>query len=99
LNNRFDITHSYNELIGRFFINKNFEEYFITEAVQSIRFKLDEKGALLKSESRIGGAPISPRPKFLIFDKPFLLVMKEKKGTYPYFAVWIDNAELMVSEK
>jgi hypothetical protein len=95
----FDITHSYNELIGKFFKNKKFEEYYITEALQNIRFKLDEKGALLESESRIGGQIISPRPKYLIFDKPFLLIMKEKNGTYPYFAVWIDNAELMVSEK
>jgi hypothetical protein len=95
----FDITHSYNELIRKFFRNRDFEEYFITEALQNIRFKLDEKGALLKSEARIRGAPISPRPKFLIFDKPFLLIMKEKNGTYPYFAVWVNNAELMVSEK
>jgi len=95
----FDITHSYNELIGKFFINRDFEDYFITEALQNIRFKLDEKGALLKSEARIRGKPISPRPKLLIFDKPFLLYMKEKNGIHPYFAVWVDNAELMVSEK
>jgi len=95
----FDITHSYNELIGKFFRNRDFEEYFITEALQNIRFRLDEKGALLKSEARIRGKPISPRPKFLIFDKPFLLLMKEKNGTHPYFAAWVDNAELMVTEK
>lgn len=95
----FDITHSYNELVGKFFKNTDFEEYFIAEALQNIRFRLDEKGALLKSEARIRGKPISPRPKFLIFDKPFLLYMKEKNGVYPYLALWVDNAELMVSEK
>jgi len=95
----FDITHSYNKLIGKFFINRDFEDYFITEAFQNIRFKLDEKGVLLKSEARIRGKIISARPKFLIFDKPFLLYMKEKNGIYPYFAVWVDNAELIVSEK
>ena len=95
----FDITHSYDELIGKFFMARDFEDYFINEALQNIRFRLDEKGALLKSEARIRGKPISPRPKFLIFDKPFLLYMKEKNGVYPYFAVWIDNAELMVPER
>lgn len=35
-------------------------------------------------------------PKKLIFDRPFLLYLKEKDGKYPYFALWVDNPELLV---
>jgi len=36
--------------------------------------------------------------KHLIFDKPFLFCLKEKNGKYPYFAMWVDNAELMLKK-
>ncbi len=35
------------------------------------------------------------RSRRLVFDKPFLLYMKEKGAKNPYFAIWIENAELM----
>jgi hypothetical protein len=31
-----------------------------------------------------------------VFDKPFLLCLKEKEAKYPYLAIWVDNSELLV---
>jgi hypothetical protein len=95
----FDLKHLYSELRGRSFKNKGFEKYGIDYAIQTIRFKLDEKGTILKSEARISVPCESPmKPRRLIFDRPFLLYLKEKGAKYPYFAMWVGNAELLVKE-
>jgi len=97
----FDIQHSYSELLGKSLKNKGFTDYFIAEAIQSIRFKLDEKGAVLKSEARVKlTQPVSRsgRPRHFVFDTPFLIYLKEKGAKYPYFAMWVGNAELLVKE-
>ena len=31
-----------------------------------------------------------------IFDQPFLLMIRYKDSEQPYFAMWVDNAEIMV---
>jgi hypothetical protein len=95
----FDIFKKYSELINRDFLNKNFEGYFISDAFQGIKFKLDEKGVVLESYAAIIGVKSMSGPletKKLIFDKPFLFCLKEKNGKYPYFVMWVDNAELML---
>ena len=89
----FDITRSYDELLKIYYLWK--------KAEQKIRFRLDERGAVLKSEARIVVQPEESgrvEPKHLIFDRPFLIYLKEKGARYPYFALWVDNAELMVRE-
>lgn len=60
-------------------------------AVQQIRFKLDETGAVLKSEAytKKNGRP------GLIFDKPFLVMIQRTDARVPYFALWVANAELL----
>lgn len=95
----FDITHSYDEFLGKFFENKGFEKFFITAALQTIRFKLDEKGALLKSSAVLSrGMGVEPvhQPREYVFDGPFLIYLKEKRGKYPYFALWVENPELLL---
>ncbi len=94
----FNIEHYFEQLCGRSFTNKGFEKYGIDYAVQTVRFKLDEKGAVVKSEARIV-TPCEQGPgelKTLIFDRPFLIYLKEKTGKYPYFALWVDNPELLI---
>jgi hypothetical protein len=95
-----DIEHYFTQLGCRSFTNKGFEKYGIGYAVQSIRFKLDEKGAIVKSEARIVSPGIARReePKRLIFDRPFLIYLKEKSAKYPYFALWVDNPELLMKQ-
>ena len=67
----------------------------IIQAEQLIRFKLDEKGAMLRSEAGFGIFGSLPK---LIFNRPFLLMLKRRDAKMPYFAAWIDNAELLVPE-
>jgi hypothetical protein len=32
----------------------------------------------------------------MIFDRPFLILMKQAKSDQPYFALWVGNASLLV---
>ncbi len=99
----FDILHFFKDLMGRQFLNSGFEKYSISQAVQSVRFRLNEKGALLRSEAAIIAptmVPVDPpRIRNFVFNKPFLVILKEKGAKYPYFALWVDNAELLLKEK
>lgn len=97
----YDLTRTYPELVGRPLTVKNpsFNGFPIEAAVQSIRFKLDERGALLKSEACVvlGCKEAAKKePPDLIFDKPFLVLLKCATSAQPYFAMWVDNAEILV---
>jgi hypothetical protein len=67
-------------------------------ARQEIRFRLDERGATLISLAEIevlalDGDPVD-KPRQFIFDRPFLLAMREGENE-PYFLAWIATAEVM----
>lgn len=63
-------------------------------AQQDILFRLDRNGAELEAEAKEVHHYKSIPPKML-FNQPFLVYMK-KRGTHtPYFAMWVDNAELL----
>ena len=64
----------------------------IALAAQTVRFRLDERGAVLKSEAIVWGG-IGEQ---LIFDKPFLILLERRDARNPYFALWVGNAELLV---
>jgi hypothetical protein len=89
----FDLTRRYTELIGRN-IGGPASDFPIIEAIQGIRFKLDEKGAVLVSEADVqaGGGP----PHHMVFDAPFLIMLQREGAKAPYFALWVANAELLV---
>jgi hypothetical protein len=48
----------------------------------------------LESESIMAGG-IAPRN--IIFNKPFLIMLKRHEAKSPYFALWVANAEILVS--
>lgn len=94
----FDILKEYKALCGKPVISKNSVLHGspIGIALQSIRFKLDRNGAILKSEGLMAkGGSAGPPPEY-IFDKPFLLLLERERAENPYFALWVDNAELLV---
>lgn len=74
--------------------NKKYNGKKLALIQQLIRFKLDESGATLKSEATSFFC-IDLQPD-LIFDKPFLIMLKYKGSRNPYFAVWVDNPEILV---
>ncbi|MCP4263851.1 MAG: hypothetical protein GY774_41045 [Planctomycetes bacterium] len=94
----FKILREYSELCNRPIkaSNKTINGLPIGYAAQLIRFRLDETGAILLSEVII---PIPASGGKLIFDKPFLILLKRHEAKNPYFALWIGNAELLVTTK
>jgi hypothetical protein len=74
--------------------NKGFNLPFL-QALQQIRFRLDEKGAVLKSEA------VSPPSagRSYCCNRPFLIMLTYRDSKVPYFAMWIDNAELLLKSR
>lgn len=97
----FNIQTNYKSIVGnKFRASKN--EYSIRTACQRTAFDFNEKGAEIESEAEAYVTTAlekeeidKPRPKIMKFDKPFLLILKRKDSTKPYFAIWITNPELM----
>ncbi len=103
---KFNIEHNYDNLVNSNFIC-NQTEYAIGTMYQRNAFLLDENGAKIESDVTISvsdsvGEPAEKperrQPKHMVFDKPFLLILKKNDNKNPYFAIWVDNAELMEKE-
>jgi serine protease inhibitor len=99
----FNIETNYDSLEGKKFSSQN-ENYNIERAFQRTAFKLDESGAIIESEAEIEVTVEEieeiekPKPKKLIFDKPFLILLKRTDEKNPYFGLWTTNTELMIKE-
>jgi len=88
----FDIEHNFTEIV------KYLRAFVVggAKAYQRIRFKLDEKGAVLKSEAIIIFLEeLVMAPRRFIVSKPFLIYLKQKNSPYPYFAMWMENEEIL----
>ena len=92
----FKILKEYQELTGKALKvkNKQYSGRNLKIVQQLIRFKLNERGAVLKSEAGIAFCD-SEKPN-LVFDKPFLIMLKYEEAKNPYFAIWVDNPEILV---
>lgn len=94
-------TITYNELTGRQIENTN---YVISQALQTIQFKLDNKGGSLKSEAIItvmktSLMPEVEEPRHFLFDKPFVLFLIEDGKDKPYYAMNVENTDFLVTVK
>jgi len=86
---------SFSELEGRTVIGSG---RFVRSAMQTIDFRMDEKGVKLRSEATIAlgcAVHIKVEPRLMILDPPFAIVMKRKDVLQPYFVAWIANADLL----
>lgn len=99
----FNIITNFTTLEGNFF--KGFEnQYRIQSVTQRNAFILDESGAEIESEVEFAvdasEEPINekPKPKIMVFDKPFLILLKRTDSKNPYFGLWNVNSELMIKE-
>lgn len=97
-----DHTKNYNELSNKFLNNKGFEEYFIKEMYENIKFDMDEEGARVENEAVIMGftnsinmQEIKKRPKYFILNKPYWIIMKRADSNNPYFILGVNNTEVM----
>ncbi len=92
----FKILREFQELTGKPLMvkNKQYNGRQLVSAQQLIRFKLNERGAIVKSEAEIVFCA-DEKPN-LIFNKPFLIMLQYEGTKSPYFAIWVDNAEILV---
>ncbi|MGD0091438.1 MAG: hypothetical protein ABSE73_16085 [Planctomycetota bacterium] len=97
-----DLNRNYEEVMHRHVLNLkdkvNTKEKgdSIVAAYQTVRFRLDDRGVELKSEAGIGWAAADePEPRWLVFDRPFLLYLERVGAKAPYFALWVENPELL----
>lgn len=92
------VNRSFDELKDKYLANPGFTSWFIKDVRQIIKFRMDERGAVLESESdtnlMLNGHTIPP-PRSFIFDRPFLLMLMEPGASSAYFSMWVENAELM----
>jgi hypothetical protein len=86
------IDHRFNELIGRGVANVGMP---IVEALQTIELRLDRSGTRLESEATFA---IAALPRHFEFNRPFLIYLQKRDAEHPFFAMWVDNAELLVAE-
>jgi hypothetical protein len=86
------ISHHFSDIEGKAFLNPPLKGQHLDVARQDILFRLDRSGAELKSESKMLCSPV---PTHFVMDRPFLIFMRNRGDTEPYFAMWVDNAELL----
>ncbi len=87
------IEHNFTEIEGRILGNAEYTGYWIEQAFQMIQFDLNRTGVQLKSEAKISTAPAELIS--FTFNRPFLIYMKKRGATHPYFVMWVANAELL----
>jgi hypothetical protein len=88
----FQVLHSFKDLEGRRFSDAAGKPHLIVNAQQNIQFNLNRKGASFGSEARMD---VDAAPRVFKFDKPFLVLMRTRGHKQPYFAMWVDNSELL----
>jgi hypothetical protein len=96
----FDLEHHYDELTRKIVcVDAKPTSYFVADAVQFIKFILNEEGAKLRSEAAMTlykCASFSPPTiRHFVFNRPFLLYLTQGKDAPPYFVAWISNSEVM----
>ncbi len=74
----------------------------LAQAKQYIKFQLDESGAKLESQAGaqfVGLDDDGPpdRPRQFVFDRPFLLVLRQANAQAPYFVLWVANTEVLIA--
>jgi hypothetical protein len=90
----FKVSHHFTELEGpdKRLLNAGFRELWLDSAIQAIDFRLDRSGVELEAKSHAVFSAIQPA---FVLDHPFLIVVKKRGAEHPFFAMWVDNAELL----
>lgn len=86
---------SYNELYGKEIKNSN--GLYIYDVIQNVNFSLNEKGCNLSSKASMVSEYMGEGndTKFCYFNDTFILFMKEKDSNRPYFALKVDNTDIL----
>jgi prepilin-type processing-associated H-X9-DG protein len=108
----FNLRREFVELLGATLDlpGSDWDQFWIESAWQNIRLRLDEHGADFVSEAEVAPVgslddpaeierPPPPKPRRFVFDRPFLIVLREGQTNEPYFIGWIGNTDLMEAEE
>lgn len=97
---KFHLEHVFEDIVGSHFYTEKNIPFRVTKFYQKNAFILDENGAIVESlaieeviELFVEEEPQAP--KNLLFDKPFIILLKRENSKFPYFAIYIGNNELM----
>lgn len=88
----------YNELTGKQIQGKNM---YISDAIQTLEFKMNNEGVKLKSEAAIATMRCSlepadeQKPRNFYFDDTFVLFLQENNKKQPYFALRVYDLALI----
>ena len=87
---------NYDELCGRWIKGTN---WYIRQAIQTIDFELNNYGGSVKSEALIEALKnaIFEKGREFIYNDDFILYLKEEDKDKPYFALKIDDTDILVS--
>ena len=87
---------NYDELCGRYIKNT---DWYIAQALQTIDFELNNYGGSVKSEVLIEAfkSALLEKGREFIFNNDFILFLKEEDKTKPYFALKVDNTDILVN--
>ncbi len=97
----FELTRGFSEVVNRTVNNGPFAGRVIDGLEQMVDFKLNERGAVLRSEALAvmswGGSLERATPRHMICNGPFAVLMMRTTARRPYFVTWIDNAAVLES--
>ena len=93
-----DTLINYGELCGK--VIKNTGGLYIQNALQNVKFSLNEKGGNLMSEAILKDIYLSvaKNPRYFYFNDKFVLFLKEENKEQPYFALRVNNTDILVGE-
>ena len=87
------IDHSFSELLGLVFANEGMVgDQCIGVAKQKTSFRLSRGGVQLESEAALYKSASALN---FVFDGPHLIYIQKRDAERPFFAMWVDNAELL----
>jgi len=97
---KFNIATNYKNIEGQSFLTGDNKKHSVELAYQRTGFIFNENGAVVESEAvavtdSASAEPIITHPKKMIFDRPFLIIIKRADKTNPYFVMKVANAELL----
>lgn len=86
-------TVAYNELVDK--IIKNTNGMYISNVIQDVNFNLNESGCNMKSHATMTTEYLSIGSRYFWFRDTFIIFMKEENSNMPYFALKVDNQDIL----
>ena len=86
-------TVAYNELVDKIIRNTN--GMYISNVIQDVNFNLNESGCNMQSHATMTTEYLSVGSRYFWFRDTFIIFMKEGNSNMPYFALKVDNQDIL----